>query len=442
MTERVNNKNSFFGSLVRLLLAAEKWFATLLYFYLTEPFFLLYIKEGFSWVTRLNFYLGNLLFWIVFGLLALRWKRSIGVVSRGKFLLIFVAITIISTVWSDFPKDSQNQGIRLLQTTLMGAYLASRYSLKEQTRMMTLMFGIAAVLSLLYVFAQPQYGVMHKLSLAGSWRGIFVHKNTLGRMMVIGAMFFLINGLSKPRKNWIGWAFLLLAIQLILGTNSKGALVSFFALVFISPAYRIFRWNPAISIPLYLIILLLVGNVATWLTDNWITALASIGKDDTLNGRVPIWEIITERIQERPWLGYGYFGFWQDWKGKWSAMIFRAIPWHPDQAHNGFLDVVLQLGIVGGVVFMLAFLDAIVKAVNWIRLTRTVENFWPLGFMSYFVFMNLSQTIIMSPYTLVWVLFTTISFSEIELPDRVSQTDPNHLRTNNLTKKITKRLAK
>lgn len=442
MNEPRDRTNSFFRSLVRLLLAAETGFAILLYFYLTEPFFLLYIKEGFSWVTRLNFYLSKLFLLITFCLLAVRWKRSLSVVPRGKFLLIFVVITIISTFWSDFPKDSRDQGIRLLETTLFGAYFASRYTLKEQTRMMTFMFGIAAVLSLVYVFTMPQYGIMHKLSLAGSWRGIFVHKNTLGRMMVIGAMFFLVNGLSNPRKNWISWGFFLLAVQLILGTNSKGALVSFLAILAISPTYRIFRWNQAISIPLYLMVLLLVGNITTWLTDNWIAALASIGKDETLNGRVPIWEIIMERIQERPWLGYGYFGFWQDWEGKWSAMIFRAIPWHPDQAHNGFMDVVLQLGIVGGVVFMLAFLDAIIKAVNWIRLTRRVENFWPLGYMSYFVFMNLSQTIIMSPYTLVWVLFTTISFSEIELPDRVSKTERNYLRTNNLTRKIPQRVAK
>ncbi|HEY9849899.1 MAG TPA: O-antigen ligase [Leptolyngbyaceae cyanobacterium] len=412
MAVRINYVNPFLSSIVRLSLAIEKWFAVALYFYFTEPFLALYAKEGYKWTDRVSFYLEKLLLLIVICLLLARWKQSLLILSKGKLLLLFVGITIISTLWSDFPSDTQKQAMSLAESTLFGVYFASRYSFKEQTRMITLAFVIASIFSILYVFGLPKFGITQVGGNAGNWRGIFVHKNTLGRMMVIAGLFFLTTAFSNKR-NWMVLVCLGIAVQLILGTNSKSALVSFIFLIAILPLYRIFRWNSIISIPLYIIVVLTGGTAAQMLADNWNAALASIDKDPNLNGRIPIWQIVIERIQERPWLGYGYDGFWHGWEGKWSASLWRTITWLPDQAHNGFLDVVLELGLVGGIIFAILFGNAIFRSVEWIRLNRTLETFWPLAYMTYYVLMNMTQSILVTPYTFVWLIFVMISLTPV-----------------------------
>ena len=158
-----------------------------------------------------------------------------------------------------------------------------------------------------------------------------------------------------------------------------------------------------------------------FLGDNWNAALDSIDKDPTLNGRLPIWEIMIERIGERPWLGYGYHGFWQGWAGKYSAPIWRAIVWKPTHAHNGFVDLMLDFGILGTLVFALAFFDAILKSINRVRYTPSIDGLWPMGFMTFYVIMNQTQTALISAYNIQWLLFVVICFTPVEPPVENSQ---------------------
>ena len=124
-----------------------------------------------------------------------------------------------------------------------------------------------------------------------------------------------------------------------------------------------------------------------------------------------------ERIGERPWLGYGYKAFWQGWQGKYSAPIWRTIVWKPGHAHNGFIDLMVDLGTVGTVLFALAFFDAIIKSINRIRYTPSFEGLWPLGFMTFYVIMNQTQTALISPHSIQWLLFVIICLTPVNTSD-------------------------
>jgi O-antigen ligase len=71
--------------------------------------------------------------------------------------------------------------------------------------------------------------------------------------------------------------------------------------------------------------------------------VAFLGKDMTLTGRTDIWAaLLSEPIN--PLLGTGYQSFWLGPRAEhyWQRWIF-----HPNQAHNGYLETYINGGLVG-----------------------------------------------------------------------------------------------
>lgn len=414
--------NFLFMSLVRLALSLEKWFAISLYLWLTDAFLGLYAQQGYGIVIRLRFYLWKLYLVAVIILLILRWPQTFKIIKQAKFVLIFVVYVWLSHLWSPVPGDTKYHAQRLIETTLFGIYFASRYNFREQTRMLGITFGIGAVFSLIYVVVFPGMAIMNDAvaGLHNAWRGVYIHKNTLGRIMTIATIFFLANAFSAPpRQRRIWWFLFALGLQLIFGCDSKAALVSVFFLIIISPLHRIFRWNLAIAIPLYLIVLMMGFVFSTVLFDNWADAMGLIDKDPGLNGRLDIWLLALDYIPQRPWLGWGYHGFWRMWASPEHATILRTIAtWEPPDGHQGFLDLVIDLGLIGAVLFAFPFFNAFVKCIKWIRTFHSPEGVWPLGLMTYYIMMNLTQTQLLPAYTIYWILITTINCTPLMKPPR------------------------
>lgn len=156
-------------------------------------------------------------FWLsVYGttalLLMVRWQGAIAVAQRAKLLWLLLGIVFLSIVWSDAPSVSIRQSVALMGTTLFGIYLATRYRLKEQLHLLGWVFGIAAVLSLIFAIALPSYGLQN----GQSWQGIYHHKNLLGRIMALGVVTFLLNAQAQRSYRWLCWGGVALSTGLLL----------------------------------------------------------------------------------------------------------------------------------------------------------------------------------------------------------------------------------
>jgi exopolysaccharide production protein ExoQ len=84
-------------------------------------------------------------------------------------------------------------------------------------------------------------------------------------------------------------------------------------------------------------------------------------KDPTLTQRTIIWAQVVPSILKHPFLGYGYSAFWAGLNGE-STQTVLTTGWMEGQAQDGYLDVLLQLGLAGLVPVVLLFLRAFVKA--------------------------------------------------------------------------------
>ncbi len=343
---------------------------------------------------------------VTFCLMLARFKSVVRPAMRDPFLWVLVGMAVTSFMWSDFPDVSRKNGVIVLQTTLFGLYFASRFSLKEQLRIVAWALGIASVFSLLYSLALPGSAITSE----GLWRGPLAHKNLLSRLMVISGLPLLLVALNSRRYRYVIWTVFGIAVALIVLTKSKTALLVFIALVILVPIYRMLQGSDSLAIPFFSIIILVGASVATWFVTNWEPFLSSMGKDPTLTGRTDIWGAVIDKIWERPWLGYGYNAFWEN-GGVGQKAVFQVIFLNISQAHNGYLNLGAELGLLGLLFFGLSLLTAYIRAINWSRLGRTSEDLWPIIYITFLIIYNQSESTNIEIHSIFWILYVTINLS-------------------------------
>ncbi len=353
---------------------------------------------------------------VVFVLLFLRWKRVFFIIADNRFILLLMGIVCFSYFWSVSPGDTFRFIIYALGTTALGLYLATRFTLREQVDILSWNYGLMLILSILFALALPQYGVMGGVH-EGALRGIFTHKNIFGAIMVPGVVIFLLKALRNERNSWIYWLFLGTNITLLVLCRSTTALGTTALMLILCLIYRIFRWRYEVMISVILAALV-AGLVALF----WFTAyvdadslLGAFGKDATFSARTLIWDLVWDKIQERPWFGYGLAAFWNELEGP-SSYVLLAMGINVVYAHNGFLDMWLSIGLVGLSLFLASYFSTAIKSLAWLRHSKTPEGLWPLLFLSYLLLSNISEGTIHSMDSGFWAIFIAISYSLIIAP--------------------------
>jgi exopolysaccharide production protein ExoQ len=332
-------------------------------------------------------------------------KGFLGVVRRDKLLFLLVALTMVSVFWSDDPALTFRRSVALIGTTLFGVYFARRFSLSDQLRLLSRVFVVAAVLSLVFVAILPQYGLADP-AFGYAWQGIYGHKNNLGAAMALGVVVFVFRAVSDRQRSLRWWAAVGLALLLLLMARSSTGLVAclFTLSVFIlSPALR---WTLKRAILFFLGVGTLAVGAGLWAISHIALVLSMISRDPSFTGRTTIWIISIAMITRHPWIGYGYS---EAWPGYGSDIVARltSLP-GMSHAHNAILNLWLDLGLLGVVIFILQYLKSLWRAVVVIRHTRTVEWMWPLVFLLFLAAYGLVESVVLQKNGLSWILFTAV----------------------------------
>ena len=104
----------------------------------------------------INAKLSLIVYFVSFVLLALRWRRSLAVFSSNVFLWILLGIVCFSFFWSINPDQTFRFSTYAVGTTAFGLYLATRYSLLEQMKLLGWTYGLLLILSLLFAIRYSQ----------------------------------------------------------------------------------------------------------------------------------------------------------------------------------------------------------------------------------------------------------------------------------------------
>ena len=358
----------------------------------------------------------------LFLIITRRWKRLIYIATTEIYLLILVSVAIASIFWSANPSNTAYQARLLLRPTIFGVYLAMQYTPREQIRLLSWTIGIIMILSLASSLLFPSYGIQ-EINGTLAWRGIYTHKQLFGRQMGFAASLFIINIFDKRSNRWVAIIGLSLGFALILLSKSKSGLIFFLFSLVIIPIYN-FNKLRKIRLLLFLILLLIFSIVSFLVTVNFEYIVVDfLGKDIELNGRLPLWTLAIEKGLEQPWLGYGYRGFWSSdvsdsvlynsWAVLEEEFRNRTIEFH---SHNGFIDLFLELGLIGILIFLLNFFFFIKRVLTLILTNRAIEYFYMLQVAGICWITNISESrLILTSNSTLWIIYvTTVLSSAIE----------------------------
>lgn len=382
----------------------EKTFAVFTLFLFTKPFIDTGLVED-GWISKQ----GDYLVWSVFlsvyaaAFLLLGKRQFLEWASKDKLLLLLLSFVLLSLAWSEDPAITFKRTIALLGTVTVGIYFASRYSLKELVTLLAWSLGIAAVLSAIAGVAMPHYAVMTDEHY-GAWRGIYVHKNILGRLMALSSISFLSIATGFRSHRLVGWVGFLFSVALLLASTSLTAVLVLSVLVFMAPLVNLMRRHPML-VPALVASSLVFASMVVWLTDSSPVLLKFLGRDPTFTGRVDLWQSAELVIEQNPWIGHGYGTAWVGEGDDAATDISRFSEWNAPNAHNGFLNLTLDLGLLGLVSFLLGYVVAVRRSVAYIRNNLTAADIWPCMFLVFVLLTNLTESVLLSYNNIDWLLY-------------------------------------
>ena len=271
-------------------------------------------------------------------------------------LLLFLGYAALSVTWSADRTTSLQALVTALPLAACAAVLPLALRPGRVAQALLQALALAAIGSVLAALLIPHFAVagVHDVvgaSAPGDWRGLYVHKNTLGHTAGLSAAALLSRGgrLLRPRPlRWIGLAAALLCVAMARSASGL-ALAAGLPLLAMLTRPR----GPARG-ALAGFLMALAASAFAARAVILAAGLAVLGRDATLSGRTEIWRTAMVLLRERPVLGWGLdYSASPDVTGRLTALF------GVDHVHNAALDVFLNLGAVGMALWIAAAAGAL-----------------------------------------------------------------------------------
>ena len=300
---------------------------------------------------------------IVLSALVLLWRSSLGILllrTLNPFFLVFLGLVPLSILWSVDPSATTNRYVSVLSIALTCfAFVLVGWHQRRFQNVVRPVVTLLLIASLVFGYLHPELAIEagEQGSLKDSWHGLASQKNQFGELASFGVLFWLHAWLYREAKWQLALPCLGVAWTcIVLSRSSTSLLTSVLSTVFmlqmVSVPMNLQRYMPyfvsgfAVIVMIYaLAVLDLIPGLSVILKP--IAVLT--GKDLTFTGRSAIWDIIKEHIQSARLLGSGYGAYWTgESPNSPSYMVFTTrMYFYPSEAHNGYLEIVNDLGFVG-----------------------------------------------------------------------------------------------
>ncbi len=319
--------------------------------------------------------------------------------SRWRFgelpypLLAFLALATASIAWSSYPGATALGLLTTWMLVVTGAAIAVVFSWDELRRALSIVLKAVLAGSLLFELVVAVIIRRPVLPLApqihqnpadfekipkllywsrnelfevfdeGRIQGLVGNANHLGFLALLGLIVIGIELADRRRSRWRSIVWLAVAVVALLCSRSATVTV---ALVVTAAAVGVIlllrlEQSPRARALTYGALAAAAAAAVTLAIVFRGTLLDLLGKSADLTGRIGIWEKVIDLAQQRPGFGWGWVSYWVWWAEPFDDLAFRNGV-RMLQAHNAWLDVWLQLGIAGLVVFGALVLSTLVRS--------------------------------------------------------------------------------
>jgi len=300
-------------------------------------------------------------------------------------LSLLIALMLGSVLWSNYPSQTISSFLIQAGVVMAALFFLAMFSWRQIFNLFAntirgIIFaalGYELLLSILSLMAQASvlgvdenlFQSIRNIGQVPDGRTIddlLLRNSFMGSWALMGLITFLIEFAIEKRHKYLTVVSILLAIVTIVLSGSAGIV---FATVAVGLAglvsllaegkdrdtrHRYYRIAWAISGTAGFVVLIFRRVVFEFL-----------GKSPDMTHRTDIWKSVFNLVSERPLEGWGFTGVWVPGVEPFSGLIvINGIEYF--QAHNSYLEMALQLGAVGLVLFL-------------ILLTRTFIKTWRLG---------------------------------------------------------------
>jgi exopolysaccharide production protein ExoQ len=292
-----------------------------------------------------------------FCVLAKRQVRLSEVVQNNGWLIVFLLFCFISIAWSDFPFIALKRWIKILGHPIMALIVLTEPDPEEAViRLIKRCAYVVVPVSILFIKYYPELGRgFDPWTGEPSNTGITSNKNMLGAdCLILGFFFFwhllqtwpLERGRLRRNELFLTAGFLMAIWWLLLQAHSATSLTSLIVgiVVVVFVGRRFVNKNFIGTYLLAALVLVTVAELTFGISGSYSEAL---GRGSGLSGRTLIWTRLLE-VDINPILGTGFESFWLGERPKLlDGLFFYSL----NEAHNGYLETYLTLGLVG--VFLL-----------------------------------------------------------------------------------------
>lgn len=370
-------------------------------------------------------------------LLARDGRAAVAAATRAWPVMLPVVLAAASCLWSTDPPVTVRWVAGLVGTTLVGVFLAVRFDIDEQLEVVCAALGAAVVASAVALLLWPEVG-SRATGRGLVWLGVFEENNLFGRVMSLAALAFFV--LALEQSGWaagpgremrsvvsaigrtvgpvlessqrrelylVAAAGFALSAVLLLGSRSLTArlvtatcLIATWVVVGLRRQGRAARRRVVAGTALAL----LLGAAVLVQTGGRVVPL--LGRDASLTGRTKVWNLTLTMARERLWFGHGYATFWPR-----AQAVPQPVSPHPDRwplrhPHNGFLELLFELGLVGVVVFLVPFLFVLRRALALSVAGRA--RLWPLAYLLFLAFSNVAESGLLR-HKIFWALYVAVA---------------------------------
>jgi exopolysaccharide production protein ExoQ len=299
-------------------------------------------------------------------------------------MFLFMAWAAISASWSIDPPLTVRR-VAVLCFYFLGALGIARQLTDRDIAWAAL--AITTAYLVIGILAEVALGTFRPWASDYRFSGT-LHPNYQGLHMMILclAAFLLVQSSSSTGcRKWLMALFVVGLVFLVLTksrTSAAGFVLALSVLWFLKTSA--FNRMMCLAAGMFAICtMLLICSFLGLSEKDAVSGLMTMGRQDSmdeLTGRMPIWNELMHYVNQRPLTGYGYESFWT---AENIEDLSDALGWRFRQAHCGYIDMVLSVGLVGGTCALLIVITGIHKAAARFRQKNQICCGLALGMLAF-----------------------------------------------------------
>jgi exopolysaccharide production protein ExoQ len=294
---------------------------------------------------------------IAAGIVELNWRSTrVRQFLRANLpLVLFFTYCLLSVFWSDYSVVSFKRWIKAIGDLVMVLLVLTEVN--PQVAIRRLFYRPAFVLlpmSVILILFFPSVGTQYDpVDMATYYTGVTTNKNSLGVTCIVcglGVLWAWIGAYQdrtmrhRTRHLILNGILFAIAVGLIFRANSMTSLSCLIigSAILIITTHRDFVLErshihillaAAVGLPLFAVFFDTAGSM-----------VHSLGRESTLTGRTDIWRAVLS-LHTNPLIGTGFETFWlgNRLQQVWNITLQNGI----QEAHNGYLELYLNLGWIG-----------------------------------------------------------------------------------------------